>query len=129
MRIAGLDPGKRHDSFTFVGTEIVDDCIIVKGVKSWLHRKYIDVERDFWIEQRFWKPTQNIEQAFQVVRKMKLSGWNFKLRDDHKDALWYALFDIAYSDESRRYGTADTPELAICRAARYAIEPRVEGGK
>ena len=46
MRIAGLDPGKRKDSFTFVGTYIKEDRIYVDFVHSWLHRKYIDVEED-----------------------------------------------------------------------------------
>ncbi|MAF35496.1 hypothetical protein CL622_00040 [archaeon] len=46
MRIAGLDPGKKRDSFSFVGIEIKNDNIYVLGVKNWLHRNYIDVEQD-----------------------------------------------------------------------------------
>ena len=44
MRIAGIDSGKQRDSFAFVGIEIKNDCIYVKGVKTWLGRKYIEVE-------------------------------------------------------------------------------------
>ena len=46
MRIAGLDPGKKRDSFSFVGMEIKNDDVCVLGVKNWLHRNYIDVEQD-----------------------------------------------------------------------------------
>lgn len=46
LRIAGLDPGKRKDSFAMVVTEIFENQVYVKGVKLWLHRKYIDVEND-----------------------------------------------------------------------------------
>ena len=44
MRIAGIDSGKQRDSFAFVGTEIKNDDIYVLGVKTWLGRKYIEVE-------------------------------------------------------------------------------------
>ena len=44
MRIAGIDSGKRRDSFAFVGIEIKDDNIYVIGVKTWLGRKYLEVE-------------------------------------------------------------------------------------
>ena len=60
LRIAGLDPGKRKDSFAMVATEVADNEIRMKGVKLWLHRKYIEVENeirkiqdskpfDFWV--------------------------------------------------------------------------------
>lgn len=60
LRIAGLDPGKRKDSFAMVVTEVIDNQVIVKGVKLWNHRKYIEVESeialiqetnpmDFWV--------------------------------------------------------------------------------
>lgn len=45
MRIAGLDPGKQRDSFAFVGTEIREKKIYVRGARRWLGRDYIDVER------------------------------------------------------------------------------------
>ena len=44
MRIAGIDSGKRKDSFAFVGIEIRNDNIYVIGVKTWLGRNYLDVE-------------------------------------------------------------------------------------
>jgi hypothetical protein len=44
MRIAGIDSGKQRDSFAFVGIEVKNNCIYVLGVKTWLGRKYIDVE-------------------------------------------------------------------------------------
>ena len=44
MRIAGLDSGKKKDSFAFVGIEIKNDNIYVIGVKTWLGRNYLDVE-------------------------------------------------------------------------------------
>ena len=44
MRIAGIDSGKQRDSFAFCGIEIKNDCIYVLGVKTWLGRKYIEVE-------------------------------------------------------------------------------------
>ncbi len=44
MRIAGLDPGKRRDSFAFVGIEIKKDNVYVIGVKTVLGRNYLDVE-------------------------------------------------------------------------------------
>jgi len=45
MRIAGIDSGKLRDSFAFVGIEVKNDNIYVKGVKTWLGRKYIEVEQ------------------------------------------------------------------------------------
>ena len=44
MRIAGLDSGKKKDSFAFVGIEIKNDNIYVIGVRTWLGRNYLDVE-------------------------------------------------------------------------------------
>ena len=44
MRIAGIDSGKMRDSFAFVGIEIKNNNIHVLGVKTWLGRKYIEVE-------------------------------------------------------------------------------------
>ena len=44
MRIAGIDSGKRKDSFAFVGVEIKKDNVYVIGVKTWLGRNYLDVE-------------------------------------------------------------------------------------
>jgi hypothetical protein len=44
MRIAGIDSGKQRDSFAFVGIEIKDNKIYVLGVKTWIQRKYIEVE-------------------------------------------------------------------------------------
>lgn len=44
MRIAGIDSGKQRDSFAFCGIEIKNDRIYVLGVKTWLGRKYIEVE-------------------------------------------------------------------------------------
>ena len=44
MRIAGIDSGKKKDSFAFVGIEIKNDNIYVIGCKTWLGRNYIDVE-------------------------------------------------------------------------------------
>ncbi len=44
MRIAGIDSGKQRDSFAFVGIEVKDNNIYVLGVKTWLGRKYIEVE-------------------------------------------------------------------------------------
>jgi len=44
MRIAGIDSGKQRDSFAFVGIEVKNNNIYVKGVKTWLGRKYIEVE-------------------------------------------------------------------------------------
>ena len=45
MRIAGIDSGKQRDSFAFVGIEVKNDNIYVLGVKTWLGRKYIEVEQ------------------------------------------------------------------------------------
>jgi endonuclease V-like protein UPF0215 family len=44
MRIAGIDSGKQRDSFAFVGIEVRDDNIYVKGVKTWIKRNYLEVE-------------------------------------------------------------------------------------
>ena len=44
MRIAGIDSGKQRDSFAFVGIEIKNNDIYVLGVKTWIQRKYIEVE-------------------------------------------------------------------------------------
>ena len=44
MKIAGIDSGKQRDSFAFVGIEIKNDDIHVLGVKTWIQRKYIEVE-------------------------------------------------------------------------------------
>lgn len=44
MRIAGLDPGKHLDAFAFVGTEIVNGVLQIKGAKRWMGRNYLQVE-------------------------------------------------------------------------------------
>jgi len=46
LRIAGLDPGKMRDGFAMVVCETKDNKLYVKGAKRWLHRNYIEVERD-----------------------------------------------------------------------------------
>jgi len=44
MRIAGIDSGKKKDSFAFVGIEIRQNNIYVVGVKTWIRRNYLEVE-------------------------------------------------------------------------------------
>jgi len=44
MRIAGIDSGKKKDSFAFVGIEIKNNNIRIIGVKTWLGRNYLEVE-------------------------------------------------------------------------------------
>jgi hypothetical protein len=44
MRIAGIDSGKKKDSFAFVGIEIKNNNIYVMGVRTWLGRNYLEVE-------------------------------------------------------------------------------------
>ena len=44
MRIAGIDSGKRRDSFAFVGIEIKNNNVYVIGCKTWLGRNYLEVE-------------------------------------------------------------------------------------
>ncbi len=44
MRIAGLDPGKHRDAFAFVGTEIINGVLHIKGAKRWMGRNYLEVE-------------------------------------------------------------------------------------
>lgn len=44
MRIAGLDPGKHRDAFAFVGTEIHNGLLQIKGAKRWMGRNYLEVE-------------------------------------------------------------------------------------
>lgn len=43
-RIAGLDPGKHLDAFAFVGTEVTEGVMRVKGAKRWMGRNYLQVE-------------------------------------------------------------------------------------
>jgi len=45
MRIAGIDSGKRRDSFAFCGIEVKNDNIYITGVKTWLGRNYMEVEK------------------------------------------------------------------------------------
>ena len=44
MRIAGIDSGKKKDSFAFVGIEVRQNNIYVVGVKTWIRRNYLEVE-------------------------------------------------------------------------------------
>lgn len=41
-----MDPGKHRDAFAFVGTEILDGVLTVKGAKRWMGRNYLQVEED-----------------------------------------------------------------------------------
>lgn len=68
-----------------------------------------------------WHPTRDITQAFDVVEKMREKGWSFELGDNHHEGKWYAIFEIPMTD-NQHYGFADTPALAICEAAKKAVE-------
>ncbi len=68
-----------------------------------------------------WRPSTNIAHAFEVVEKMKESGWylnGLHALEGH-DVDWEAVFerngDIEFAD-------ADTPAMAICLAALACME-------
>lgn len=41
-----MDPGKHRDAFAFVGTEVNEGVLYVKGSKRWMGRNYLQVEED-----------------------------------------------------------------------------------
>jgi len=62
-----------------------------------------------------WQPSTNIAQAFEVVEKMHSAGWSFKLRHFSVGG-WVAGFG------TRVDAAADTPAMAICKAALEAVK-------
>lgn len=73
--------------------------------------------------------SSRIEHAFQVVQKVKsLYQCTFQLEDLQFDGKrWQAMFKGDFDDAESRwmqleYAFADTPELAICKAALKFVE-------
>ena len=62
-----------------------------------------------------WNPTKSHDQAFQVVEKMDDC---LHLSEHGKNGIWAAMF-CTYGHE---WVSAKTPALAICLAAKAAIE-------
>ena len=75
------------------------------------------------ISDRIFRPTLHVKFAFQVVAKLAEMGMRLRLADhsDMNETKWHARFygypknALIISEE------AETPELAICRAAIAAI--------
>jgi hypothetical protein len=103
------DPEPHHPHY-YLGT----DGKIIATIK---HRPYE------WFE---WHPSTDIKQAFEVVEKMREMGWEFYLEDpdrNNEKKGWYAEF-LHHKSYDRNYGwsdDADTPAMAICKAALTAI--------
>ena len=74
-------------------------------------------------EDRIFRPTLHAKFAFQVVAKLAEIGLRLRLIDDSTSELlsWAARFYRHPVNVSRVGKYAETPELAICRAAIAAI--------
>lgn len=62
-----------------------------------------------------WQPTESISDAFQVVEKMDDC---LHLREHGEDGTWCAMFCVSMTE----WISGNTPPLAICLAAKRAIE-------
>lgn len=70
-----------------------------------------------------WHPTRNIQQAFEVVEKMREDGYGFALELPMSGGC-YAEFwkESNYDTVTFKAEHNDTPTLAICEAAKKAME-------
>jgi len=110
------------------------DRWIAENVMGWYFRGtyYKTSPESKFIEQwtDHWHPTTDIAQAFEVVEKMRENDFWFSLsykterindRTHELDPGWYARFRCV-SGGARKdgYADAETPALAICKAAKAA---------
>ena len=92
-------------------------------LNNWLYENVMDGDPGYW------PPTyaESISNAFRVVDKMvedensDFYEWQFELGNNHIKAAWYAVFNLPGTDKEY-YGFAETRSLAICLAAKKAIE-------
>jgi hypothetical protein len=71
------------------------------------------------IATKDWHPTEDIAQAFMVVERMAEEGWRLTLEESGH---WYVAYKLLSPNRAQKVieETADTPALAICRAAYQA---------
>ena len=84
---------------------------------------FIDVDKNFWVEDNDWQPSTDIHAAWEVVEKMRNNKYEPCVNGEcwtpieHRMGLWQADFQNGGPCHSAR---ADTAPLAICRAALLA---------
>ena len=88
-----------------------------------------------WSGKADWEPTsrgakhytEDLSPAFEVVEKMRERGYSFDLLYEQRYKYWSAAFIMreemkGFGCEWCEFGDADTPSMAICLAAKKAIE-------
>jgi len=115
------------------------DREIAEKVMGWLLEIDGEAGRDWWRDKSgykqweyTWHPSTDIAQAFQVVEKMREQDYWFSIvyktemsRDGERELppAWWARFRcVQGGTRPDGYDHADTPEMAICKAALRAVE-------
>ena len=104
------------------------DREIAEKVMEWT----IGVCEDYWWDSTIapesvimvdrWHPTTDIKQAFEVVEKLNLAFYIINFCLPSQSGKWKAVFIKIGEFEEYCSGEAETPALAICKAALEAIE-------
>lgn len=81
---------------------------------------FIDVDKDFWIEEEKWKPSSDISAAWEVVEKMEGDWWKMEFLTGIHAAM-FEKPNMKCADQTYHEATADTMSLAICRASLLAV--------
>ena len=69
-----------------------------------------------------WQPSTDWAAAGEVIEKLHSPDASIKLETGIRNgvSVWWCVFIIG--DDRHKYAAADTPQLAICRAALKAVE-------
>lgn len=90
----------------------------MEELNRWIAEKCME-----WPSVHNWRPTTDIRHTFEVIEKMISSGWKFECYNTHNNWAhdnWGAGF---WKEPGQRFGGfGETPALAICKAAKTALE-------
>ena len=70
-----------------------------------------------------WHPTADIKQAWMVVDKMTMDGWDFRIDSNglaQAKSKWHAVFEMVSDELQFHYAFTETETMAICLAALKA---------
>lgn len=99
-----------------------------KEIKEWLNKVgldmvgeyYIDIKNDFWIRKDYYRPTEEISSAWEIVEKLDLNEFCVSRFYTLNNDLEYHVY---MDDGTKNYEVIKAPTLnmAICKATLRTV--------
>ncbi len=111
---------------TYYGSD--DETPRQRELEPWLEQRgithigryYLDVANNDWKDTRSWHPALNIEDAFDIVEKLRQKKI-YLMRLTNGDSNYACWLGPGLTGLWSAVAVGDTPEMAICRAALKAM--------